>query len=170
MPVGYYLQRSAGADIQASYALPEYTVMAYNGVEFNRSLTQSPGYGFAWEEGDGKPIIKPVTMTIQIFSSTEGAARALMSGIIGEARLCVAILKPSYDATKPNGGQFIIGSSRLGIDPFGEVYRLSVFGLKNVPALRPLNTSTTRFWEFDLVFNASDAFWRDSMSGGQFVF
>ena len=170
MPVGYYLQRGAGLDIQVSYALPEYTVMAYNGVEFNRNITQSPGYGFAWEEGDGKPIIKPVTMTIQIFAATEVAARALMTLIIIEARNCVAILKPSYDQTKPNGGQFIIGVSRLGVDSHGEIYRLSVFGLKNVPQLRPLQRDTTRFWEFDLVFNASDAFWRDYIGGGAYVF
>ena len=154
----YYLAPAGAARLSDCYALPRDTIRDASsiGTAFNRTLGRAVESQVWTVAGDGFETPESFRLLIPIpLSNNTQDARAAVNTIITAARAATSIWLPTQQ-------QFILDVSRIGIDPFGEIYRRSV---SSILEIRPQSQNILA-----ITFAPSYPYWTDFIGGGQFVF
>lgn len=154
----YYFAPSSATRLSESTVLPVNTVPeeGSNGFDNNLQLGRAVESEVWTTSGDGLPQPQPFKLLIAL-PLTDNTA---------QTRAAVQALRVASAATRsvwlPTTLQFIIGTSRLGVDPLGEVYKRDVNGLISF-RLQGINTIA-------VTFAPVTPYWADFSGGQQLVF
>lgn len=154
----YYLAPSGAVRLSDCTALPASTIPEEGsfGLDINSQLGRAVDSEVWTISGDGLPQPQPFKLLVSLpFYDTTAQTRTAVQALRIAASATRSIWLPTVQ-------QFVLGTSRLGLDPLGEVYKRDASGLIAF-RLQGINTIAA-------TFTPSTPYWSDFSSAQQFVF